>query len=283
MQSNTYIPGLSRNTDLVAKLKEFQENPESLVFVSLSEEYRKQGYPAQALEIVREGQLFHPKLVSAWMCEARILVDLKRFAEALLVTAKILKDSPEHIRAMQLRADIFSRLGQRMAAIKELRKILFLFPDDQNTSAQIIALESVEDESKTDTPLALIGKPEAKGALEGFEVKSIKEIEPVQEELVAHEYVPDAVSDTFATRTIAELYLRQGLNSKALAVLKRILASDPANHWAKEAMRNIQANSSLPDQTNKVVLERQTILSKKAQYLERALTRFQSASGSQRS
>ncbi|MGZ3706566.1 MAG: hypothetical protein ACXWP1_12550, partial [Bdellovibrionota bacterium] len=62
MEREPYRPGLVRNQNLVQQLKELQKNPRSLVFVTLADNYRAEGLPHQALDILDEGMLFHPGL-----------------------------------------------------------------------------------------------------------------------------------------------------------------------------------------------------------------------------
>jgi tetratricopeptide (TPR) repeat protein len=293
MQSNHYEPGLSQNSSLVAKLREFQEKPDSLVFVTLAEEYRKQGFAMQALEIIREGMIFHRDLLSAWMVEARAYADLKRYADALARTAQILQRSPEHIKALQLRADVYLRLGQKGPALKALKQMAYLFPNDRETQKRIIELEQIDakpvdiakDQAAIDTT------PATKGLLADYSVGSLNQISnAVREQKENNDIVSDqdlelapVIEDTFATRTIAELYLRQGLSQKAIEVLQRMRERDPNDKWVINALQNIHTNSTFPSGTNKVILDRQSVLAKKAQYLERALAQLQLSVGSGRS
>lgn len=293
MQGEVFEPGLSKNPSLVSKLREFQENPASLVFVALAEEYRKLGFPQQALEIINEGLQFHPDLLGAWLVESRALMDQKRYAEALARTAQILQRSPEHVRAMQLRADIFIRLGQSNAAINILRRLAFLFPQDKETQSRIIELEALNPvvKNKDDTAeiqSAYVSRSAAsRGKLADYSVGALKDLrEAGADDFFIAQGEQDAVEtldETFATRTIAELYMRQGLREKAIEVLKRIREKNPQDAWVNDALLNVGANSTFPINPNKVVLDRQTSLTKKAQYLERALARIQLSVGSGRS
>lgn len=77
---------------------------------------------------------------------------------------------------------------------------------------------------------------------------------------------------TFATKTVAELYLRQGLAAKAEKILEMMLERNPADRWAAETLQKISQKSVKQDSSQ---LER-TRLMLKARYLERLLMRVQS-------
>lgn len=77
---------------------------------------------------------------------------------------------------------------------------------------------------------------------------------------------------TFATRTIADLYLRQGLKEKAKKVLQLMAERDPNDAWAKETLQKL-----LPSSGNNIAPQaKRTQLMLKAQYLERLIARVQS-------
>lgn len=256
-EQSSYRPGLGKNQSLVEQLKEFQKNPRSLVFVSLAETYRKEGLVAQALDILEEGLQFHPGLASAILAKARCLLELRRYAESLALLAQAISENPENLRAHKLQAEIYVRLGQRKAAIRALAKVVVLYPQDLEAVRALEELENIE--TKTQIPVARISRasvdhlPSAKGKIEEFQVGSFldsmaeiartpaprAEIIPTPASLAD---VDDGQEPTFATRTIAELYLRQGLRTKAAKVLRKILAAEPANLWARETLQGLESN-----------------------------------------
>lgn len=283
-ESEPYRPGLVRNQNLVGQLKELQKNPRSLVFVSLAESYRNEGLPHQALEILEEGLSHHPGIASAVLCKARCLFDLRRFAEASSVCRGLLQANPENIKAHRLQADIFVRLGQRRAAIRSLTRVVSLFPQDRESVKALEELEGLET--------GIFVKPEAisrastdaapaPGRISDFQVGSFSEsfsaipsAEPAPEIL---EIAPVAEPEeeggepTFATRTIAELYLRQGLKRKAFKVLQKILQEEPGNVWARETLQDLGSNGIVLPVQQSQALMRRNALSQRARVLERML------------
>ncbi len=289
MHQENYRPGLAKNQELVKQLKEFQQNPKSLVFVSLAESYRLEGLPNQALQILADGLEHHSNLASALVCKSRCLLELKRYSEALVELQQVLLQNPQNIKALKLQSEIFLRLGQRKSAIRALTKVVLAFPQDVEAVRELEQLENLE--SKKSIPLEQISRassdapPVKSGKIEDFQVESLRtsfaaiEQSTVQEKRteeapeVDYEEVEDA-EPTFATRTIAELYLRQGLKAKAIAVLKKILKNDPTNEWARESLQNLKSDGIvLPEK--KILKKDKTAFAKKAKALEHMLVRAQ--------
>lgn len=290
LEREPYRPGLVRNQNLVSQLKELQKNPRSLVFVSLAEIYRGESLPHQALEILEEGLGHHPSLASALLSKARCLFDLRRYGEASNVCRELLSSNPDNIKAHRLQADIFVRLGQRKAAIRSLTKVVTLFPQDRDSVKALEELENLEtgvfvkpeslSRASIDTP------PSPPGRISDFQVGSFSESfaaisqhsAPPPEVIEMETAVPETLEPeddgnepTFATRTIAELYLRQGLQRKARKVLQKLLQEEPTNVWARETLQDLGSNGIvLPAQQPKMPTRRNA-LSQRARVLERML------------
>lgn len=272
-----YRPGLGRNGPLVQQLKEFQRNPRSLVFATLAESYRQEGLAEQALDILEEGLEYHPGLPSALLCRARCLFDLRRYAEALSDVRALLGKNPDNLKAHKLEAEIYVRLGQRKAAIRSLTRVVSLFPQDREA---VKALEELENlESKQRIPIerlsrASVDTPPAVGKIEEFQVgsfsSSLAQIQVPGTDSSIEEAEDGEEEPTFATRTIAELYLRQGLRRKAIRVLRALLRDDPAHTWARETLQELESNGIVLPASEKVE-PRESSLQRKAQTLEKLL------------
>lgn len=289
MEKEPFRPGLSRNETLTSLLREYQEDPRSRVFAKLADEYRKQGLVGQAIEIIEEGLEFHPGFSPGLLVMAHCFFDKKRYADSLKVVNKLLTQNPQNFRAERLRADIYLRLGQSSAAIDSLNRIVEMAPRDREAVKLLEELENKEDASApqiyTNAPAssdtAIDWPAGAQGEISEFQVSDIGNLweETLQEIAVASERIPDeeaseesasaysALADPeFATRTVAELYLRQGLKEKAKQVLETILKRDPDNEWAKTRLReDFQSNKS-----GGTPIERQKLMVQ-AQVLERML------------
>ncbi len=290
-----YRPGLVRNQNLVQQLKELQKNPRSLIFVALAESYRAEGLPHQSLEILEEGLAMHPGLASALFTKARCLFDLRRFAEASNVCRDILRHNPQNIKAQKLLADIFVRLGQRRAAIRALTAVVSLFPQDREAVKALEELENLEtgvivppervSRASVDSAPAPLGRIDdfqvgsfgeslaaiSMGRSDSPEVMRVAPPSPLSESVSSSEQEDSGAEPTFATRTIAELYLRQGLKSKALKVLRKILQEEPTNSWARETLQDLGSDGIvLPAQKFQVDSRRAALLAQ-VRVLERML------------
>lgn len=283
MEKEPYRPGLSKDSTLVKLLKEYQEKPNSLVFAALAERYRSKGLVRQALEICNEGLEKHSDFSAGLIVKARCFFDLRRYADCLGLLEKILRQNPENIKAEKLRAEVFQRLGQKRAAIGSFTRIISLMPSDRDA---IKSLELLEDFDVSE-PISIGGIVHAStdekpaGRLMDFQVQSVGDakidesprffIDKIAAEAAWEEESPMGDS-TFATKTVAELYLRQGLKEKAKKIIEMMLQRDAKDIWASETLEKLSASS-----VNKVDLQaRRTQLMVKAQYLERLLARVQS-------
>lgn len=296
----SYKIGLSKNAQLVNQLKDFQKNPKSLVFVSLAESYRAEGLFVQALEILEEGLLHHPQLASALVAKARCLNETRRYGEALQQLKVVLRNNPQNIKAHKLQAEICMRLGQRKAAIRALTNVVSLFPQDIESVRALEELENLENKELIPVRNIFVASsdraPQAPlGRIEDFQVSGMDaslasigataaghDSEPqldFQEEnysAVAEISEEEESEPTFATRTIAELYLRQGLKSKAVRVLRKILRDDALNQWARETLQELESDGIVLPSSKAaapVAISPQNLREKKARKLERLLAR----------
>jgi tetratricopeptide (TPR) repeat protein len=83
----------------------------------------------------------------------------------------------------------------------------------------------------------------------------------------------DHAEPAIATRTIAELYLRQGLKPKAGGVLRKMLSVDPANAWARETLQDLESDGIVLPTQPPAAPKRSESLEKKARALEKLLAR----------
>lgn len=273
-----YRPGLAKNQSLVNQLKEYQRDPRSLVFVTLAENYRSEGLPKQALEILEEGLVYHPKLSSALLCKSKCLYDLKRFADSLREIQGALNINPDNLRALRFQAEIYVRLGQRRAAIRALTRVVSLFPQDGEAVRALEELENIEFGAKIPTNQIVRASTDiapALGKIEEFQVGTFSDslaaigALPVEKtELIEQEPEEELEEPTFATRTIAELYLRQGLKSKAKSVIRKILKDDPSHEWARETLQDLESNGIVA-RSNQI--DPKDRLKRKAKVLEKLL------------
>jgi hypothetical protein len=118
--------------------------------------------------------------------------------------------------------------------------------------------------------LASIGMEESRGeplreAAPPLEVKRAVEKQAVEE--------ADEAEPTFATRTIAELYLRQGLKAKAARVLRKMAREDSTNQWARETLQELESDEIVLPARPQQAPKPSSSLQKRAKALEMMLAR----------
>ncbi len=305
MEKEPFRLGLSKNETLTSLLREYQENPKSRVFAKLADEYRKQDLVIQAIEIIEEGLEFHPGFSVALFVKAQCFFDKRRYADCLKILGKLVRDNPQNYKAERLRADVFLRLGQQEAALDSLTRVVEMVPRDIESRKLLEELENLlspqspvpssNSPASSDTALNWISEPA--GDVSEFEVsdlgdlwkETIQESAPVIEselvnnfsDLPAESYYdeevekepdeeeaqPNSLADPeFATRTVAELYLRQGLKEKAKQVLEIILKREPNNEWAQSTL-----DSVFSDRADSFDAKERQRMMVRAQVLERIL------------
>lgn len=278
MEPEFYKPGLASNQSLVDQLKEVQQNPASIKFIELARSYRKEGLVHQALQILDEGMEFHPNLGRAHLEKAHCSFELRRYADCLRHLYGILQTNPDNIKAQRLQAKVYEQLKQTDAAVSAYRNVLQLNEFDFE------AREYIEKHEKQ-PPAPLLEdeyeQPECVGKIADFQV-SVSSGESLSlEHKISSSLESDSESDPnsegeestdepFATRTIAELYLRQGLNGKALKIIRKILEKSPADEWARNMLSELgpsqkELTANTPSQAKMA----------KAAWLERILQRIQ--------
>jgi tetratricopeptide (TPR) repeat protein len=106
------------------------EDPASIAFAQLAEEYRRAGQTAEAVEVVRAGLRLHPGYMSARVTLGRALLDLGQLDEAQAELQQVLEQAPENLAAIRSLAEIHQRRGNNAAALKHLQSALSLAPND---------------------------------------------------------------------------------------------------------------------------------------------------------
>ena len=168
----------------------------SRTFLPLAEEYRRMGRLREAEKVCREGLQRHPNYHSARVLLGRTLLDLERAPEAAAEFRVVLEAEPQNLLAGRLLAGIHRAQGSWGEALEIFRRLQAFYPDDAEVRSQVYQLERGPEEETDPVP------PEAKR--------------------------PDG-RDTFATNTLAEIYLGQGLVDRALAVYENMQRADPDN------------------------------------------------------
>ncbi len=179
-------------------------------FLPLAEEYRRLGRLAEAERVCREGLQRHPNYHSARVLLGRALLDLDRLEEAAEEFCKVLQAEPQNLLAGRLLAGIYRSQGRWAEALETFRHLQAYYPDDAEVRAQVYQLERGPEAP----PAASSGAPSDRG--------------------------PTQSDGALATNTLAEIYLRQGLVDRALAVYENMLRADADNQAVRRRIAEIQ-------------------------------------------
>lgn len=204
-----------------------ERDPDGRVFTPLADAYRRQGDLVQALELLRDGldrhSDFAPALVVAgWVRRDRGEVDAAR--EAFGAALELDEENAEALRGI---GELAAARGDRAAAMESFQKLVDLEPYDLDIVAR---LREVEREGKSARQVEVDSVPPADPSL-----VALSEPPATGEPITAD---PDEVrgddDECLLTRTMADLYARQGLHDRALRICRHLLEQAPDDAGLRE-------------------------------------------------
>jgi tetratricopeptide (TPR) repeat protein len=113
------------------------QDPASIAFAQLAEEYRRAGLLQEATDVCRAGLALHPAYLSARITLARALVDLGRLDEAQVELERILDGAPRNLAAVRALAAVYCRRGALPQALARYREAFALAPNDPDLEQTI--------------------------------------------------------------------------------------------------------------------------------------------------
>lgn len=123
-------------------LKKLEKEPNSLIFLQLAEEYRKESYYDDALEVCSEGLRRHPNYWSARVALGRIHKEMGHSDLAREELEKVIQAVPDNLLANKLLGDIYMELEMDEDALKRYKLVQMLTPADGEVINNIQKLES---------------------------------------------------------------------------------------------------------------------------------------------
>ena len=206
-----------------------ERDPDGRVFAPLADAYRRQGDLVQALELLRDGlgrhSDFAPALVVAgWVRRDRGEADAAR--EAFGAALELDEENAEALRGI---GEFAAARGDRATALESFQRLIDLEPDDLEIVARLHEIEGDEE-----------GAPQAEAeadSVPSYEPPPVELSEPpaTKEPITAE---PDEVrsedDEGPLTRTMADLYARQGLHHRALRVYRHLLEQVPDEAGLRE-------------------------------------------------
>ncbi|MGH7266117.1 MAG: tetratricopeptide repeat protein [Candidatus Rokuibacteriota bacterium] len=181
--------------------------PSSQAYAALAEAYRRAGRVDEAVSLCREGLERCPMYSTARFILAKALLDRGDVAAARSELEQFLQSEPDHEPALRLVGECALRLADPAGALRHLRRLVSLDPEDRSLQGPLRALE-----------LAVGAR--APGAEAGG-------------------LWPLLGDDTFATVTFGDLCMAQGLTDEATAVFGRIVVRVPENEIARQRLAEL--------------------------------------------
>jgi tetratricopeptide (TPR) repeat protein len=200
--------------------KKLTQNPESLVFVSLAEAYRKSGMLDEAIETCMKGLQVHPAYMSAHMILGRAFLEKERFEEAATEFTKVAGADINNIMAHFLLGQTNAKQGKFTNAIEEYQKVLTLNPDD--TTAQQMLKQALEQAKRNGS----LARPE--------------ETAPPTAPVAPAGAPAGKVPDTKKELSQAEAFTKQGDTDNAIKIYRLILEADPENLVVRQRLKDLE-------------------------------------------
>ncbi|HUR35406.1 MAG TPA: tetratricopeptide repeat protein [Vicinamibacterales bacterium] len=117
----------SRIDDLRRRVR---QDPASIAFAQLAEEYRRAGQLEQAVATCHAGLATHPEYISARVTLGRALLTLGRLDEAVAELTRVLASAPENLAAVRALGEAYRRQGRVRDALAHYTTALTLAPND---------------------------------------------------------------------------------------------------------------------------------------------------------
>jgi tetratricopeptide (TPR) repeat protein len=139
---------INDNPRLESLRRRVQQDPSSIAFAQLSEEYRRARQLQEAVDTARAGLAIHPAYHSARVTLGRALLELSQFEDAQRELEQVLKSAPENLAAIKGLAEAHRQQGALGAALNQYRTALAIARHDPelehtvNDLARRVELES---------------------------------------------------------------------------------------------------------------------------------------------
>lgn len=240
--------------------------PGSRIFVGLAEEYRRAGRYEDALNTLRKGLEGHPTYLSAQIALARLYQETWRTDEAIEAFSAVLSMDRENLVAAKALSDLYENAKNPVEAIKKL-KLYRAISGDKSIDDRIGKMEALihppEEPAATmalridELSLSPAAAPEPAfdpnetvnilgaavpeypapvppvelAAPEAIEVPQPRDTTPPRpaatppqsEEVTA----PNAAGELPASRTLADLYFKQGFVDDARKIYEKLAVANP--------------------------------------------------------
>ena len=230
-------------------------DPDGRGFAPLADAYRRAGDAKQALELLGDGMDRHPDFTPGHVVAARLYVEQGLFTEAEIAARRVLDLDPENVDALRSLVRALDEEGEvadfgtlapdepEAVAEDEVTDFGGLAPDEP----EVVAEEEVAD-------FAALAPDEPEVAPEEEEVADFAALAPDEPEVVAEDEVtdfgaltPDEPAEEIRTRTMADLYVTQGLIDRAIEVYEHLADADPDDAELRERLEQLYSGDQGTD------------------------------------
>lgn len=217
-----------------------ERDPDGRAFAPLADAYLRSGDLAKAEEVVREGVARLPDFATGHLVAARVARARGDLQRTRAHADRVISLDPGNALARVERAAALFREGDAVAALLDLRSAIKTAPGGVATLAALVVLEAAPE----------LGELVAVAVAEHANTAHVRRAPPGgppvgdgdRAEGDGRQRVPRRdpgasaapgevrfVDGAFVTRTMADLYAKQGLTERAVTVYEHLLVADPEN------------------------------------------------------
>ncbi|HSW31938.1 MAG TPA: tetratricopeptide repeat protein [Longimicrobiales bacterium] len=213
-------------------------DPDGRSFAPLADAYRRAGDFRQAVEVLRGGLERHPGFVPGHVVAAQLYLEKGLLEEAELAARRAVELDGENVVAWGLLSGALEARG----ALAQARDARARLAELEGTGAPEPEPEPTpEPEAEPVVDLAFLAPDEPEPAPEAEPVVDLAFLAP--DDLPSDE-LPG--SEPLVTRTIAELYARQGLTERALGVYRQLLEVSPGDRDLRHRVAELEGVAAAP-------------------------------------
>ena len=104
---------MAENPRIEELRRRVENDPASIAFAQLAEEYRRAGSCQDAIQVAQAGLARHPEYLSARVTLGRALMEIGDLDGAKLELETVLRSAPENLAAIRALAEIHQRRGEQ--------------------------------------------------------------------------------------------------------------------------------------------------------------------------
>jgi tetratricopeptide (TPR) repeat protein len=130
-----------------------QQDPASIAFAQLAEEYRRSGRFDDAIAVCRAGLACHDGYVSARVTLGRALLQSGQFADARHELERVLAVAPENLAAIRGLAEAHQQSGSLGDALVQFQSAHALAPNDPEIERSLESLNATLAQRPTEAPV----------------------------------------------------------------------------------------------------------------------------------